>query len=76
MVLSTGERTIAASMAEGGKRAKAGQGVRLLDVFVDRKHGAWDTQHGYPDGRALSDAIKRAAAQHYAGTRAGCFWSG
>lgn len=65
MVLSTGERTIAASMAEGGKRVKAGQGVRLLDVFVDRQHGAWDTLHEHPDGRALSDAIKRAAAQHY-----------
>jgi putative DNA primase/helicase len=39
--------------------------VRLLDVPVGRRHGAWDTLHGHATGVALSDAIKRAAARHH-----------
>ncbi len=65
VVLSSGERTIATTMAEGGKLAKAGQSVRLLDVPAARRFGAWDTLHGLPNGTALSDQIKRAAAMHY-----------
>ena len=33
-VLSSGERTLSTTMAEGGYRAKAGQSVRLLDIPV------------------------------------------
>lgn len=65
IVLSTGERTLATSMREAGQRAKSGQAVRLLDVPVQRQHGAWDDLHGLPDGRAFSDAIKTAASKHY-----------
>jgi putative DNA primase/helicase len=65
MVLSSGERTLATAMAEGGRMPKAGQAVRLLDVPVARKYGAWDDLHGHPSGAALSDAIKRAASTHY-----------
>jgi len=64
-ILSSGERTIATHMAEGGRRAKAGQAVRLLDVPATRRHGAWDELHGFPSGAALSDAIKRAAVAHH-----------
>ncbi len=64
-VLSSGERTIETTMAEGGHRAKAGQSVRLLDVPVARLFGCFDTLHRMPTGAALSDAIKRAAATHY-----------
>lgn len=64
-VLSTGERSIATSMAEAGQRVKAGQAVRLLDIPVQRIHGAWDNLHGYPNGPAFSDAIKRASRQQY-----------
>lgn len=64
-VLSSGERTIGTTMAEGGQRAKAGQSVRLLDVPAARRFGAWDTLHGFPNGPALSDSIKRAAAKHH-----------
>lgn len=65
MVLSSGERMLATAMAEGGRAPKAGQAVRLLDVPAARRYGAWDTLHGFADGPALSDAIKRAAATHY-----------
>lgn len=64
-IVSTGERTIATTMQEGGQRAKAGQGVRLLDIPVARAFGAFDTLHGMASGAALSDAIKRGAASHY-----------
>jgi putative DNA primase/helicase len=63
-VLSTGERSIDAAMLEGGKRAKAGQSVRLLDIPVTRTHGAWDTLHGLT-AAGLSDSLKTAAAKHY-----------
>lgn len=64
-VLSSGERTIATTMAEGGHRVKAGQSVRLLDVPVNRTYGAWDDLHGAPSASAFSDAIKRTAAAHH-----------
>ena len=64
-VLSTGERSIATTMTEGGHRVKAGQSVRLLDVPAQRTYGAWDTLHQYDTGTAFSDALKREAATHY-----------
>jgi putative DNA primase/helicase len=64
-VLSTGERSIATTMTEGGHRVKAGQSVRLLDVPAQRTYGAWDTLHQYDSGTAFSDALKREAATHY-----------
>ena len=64
-VLSTGERSISASMAEAGQRVKAGQAVRLLDIPVQRTYGAWDDLHGHANGPAFSDAIKRATRQQY-----------
>ena len=65
MVLSSGERTIGTTMAEGGFRAKAGQAMRLLDIPAARKFGAWDDLHGMATGTAFSDAIKRTAATHH-----------
>lgn len=64
-ILSSGERTIATTMQEGGHRAKAGQAVRLLDIPVARLFGAWDTLHDLPSGTAFSDAIKRASVTHH-----------
>ena len=64
-VLSTGERSIATTMAEGGHRIKAGQSVRLLDVPAQRTFGAWDNLHQHASGTAFSDAIKRAAVTDY-----------
>lgn len=64
-VLSTGERSIATTMAEGGHRIKAGQSVRLLDVPAQRTYGAWDNLHQCVSGTAFSDALKRAAVTDY-----------
>jgi putative DNA primase/helicase len=65
VILSSGERTVATTMLEGGQRAKAGQSVRLLDVPVARRYGTWDTLHDLPTGERFSDAIKRAAETHH-----------
>lgn len=65
VVLSSGERTVATVMLEGGHRAKAGQAVRMLDIPAARSYGAWDNLHGLPSGTAFSDALKRAAATHH-----------
>jgi len=64
-VISSGERTIATTMQEGGHRAKAGQSMRLLDIPAAQTYGAWDALHGATSPAAFSDAIKRAAAQHH-----------
>jgi putative DNA primase/helicase len=67
LFLSAGEIGLAQHMADGGKRAKAGQEVRLVDLDADagKGLGLFDTLHGYPDGAALSNAIKAAAARHH-----------
>ncbi|MFG5777978.1 DUF927 domain-containing protein [Comamonas sp. J-3] len=64
-LLSNGERSIASTMAEAGQRPKAGQSVRLLDIPVQRKFGAWDNLHQHASGPAFSDAIKRSAAKSH-----------
>lgn len=65
-ILSNGERSIVATMEEGGFKTKAGQTVRIVDLPVtDRAHGVWDTLHQYASGAALSDAIKRESETHY-----------
>ncbi len=64
-VLSTGERSIATTMTEGGHRVKAGQSVRLLDVPAQRTYGVWDALHQYETGAAFSDALKLEAVTHY-----------
>ncbi|MEB0112783.1 DUF927 domain-containing protein [Variovorax sp. RTB1] len=64
-VLSSGERTIGTTMAEGGHRIKAGQSVRLLDVPAQRRHGAWNSLHGHASGAAFSDALRAASKANY-----------
>jgi putative DNA primase/helicase len=63
--LSNGERTIETVMREAGCRPKAGQAVRLVDIPVARRYGAWDNLHGFASGAMLSEAIKTESAKHY-----------
>jgi putative DNA primase/helicase len=64
-IVSTGERTIATAMNEGGYRAKAGQQVRILDIPAARQYGCFDHLHGHDSGASLSDYVKREANTHY-----------
>lgn len=65
MLLSSGEITLETKMAEGGKRVRAGQGVRLVTVSANRTFGAWDNLHGHHTGANLSDALRRHSARDY-----------
>lgn len=65
MVLSNGEKGLAALIAEGGGRSCAGQEIRLLDIPAHRTYGAFDDLHGMAGGREFSDAIQRASATDY-----------
>lgn len=65
LLLSTGELTIAARMSAGGFEAKAGQELRILDIPVQGRYGAFDDLHGRESGSALSDEIRNKSAQHY-----------
>jgi putative DNA primase/helicase len=64
-VISTGERSIADAMLEGGKRAKAGQAVRLIDVEVSARYGVFEVLHGFASSKELAEAVKVAAEQHH-----------
>lgn len=64
-VLSTGETTISARITAGGIEAKAGQGLRILDIPVAGKYGLFDSLCGVDSGAKLSDALRDAAAKHY-----------
>lgn len=65
MLFSSGELGLSALMAEGGKRSRAGQEIRLIDIPVRRTYGAWDYLHGIAGGREFSDAIQRASVTHF-----------
>jgi len=64
-LLSTGERSINAMMPEGGKQAKAGQLVRLLNIPAARQFGIFDTLHDFGDGRQMADYFKAECGKHY-----------
>lgn len=65
MLFSSGELGLSALMAEGGKRSRAGQEIRLLDIPARRTYGAWDNLHGMTGGREFSDAIQHTSVTHY-----------
>ncbi len=75
--LSTGELSLGDKLAEAGKRPRAGQDVRLVDIAADAGAGmgAFETLHGHADAGALSLALKDAAARYH-GTAARAFLRG
>lgn len=64
--LSTGEISLADHMNELGKKTRAGQEVRLLDIPVDVfKYGAFDNLHGLPNGAAFSQSLTHACNLYF-----------
>ena len=63
LFLSSGELGLADKLAEAGLKARGGQTVRFVGIPVEKSMLA--ELHGYPDARALADAIKRLAGEHY-----------
>lgn len=66
LFLSTGELSLADKIAESGKRARAGQSVRVIDIPADagKGLGIFDALHGYASGAALADHLRRASQAH------------
>lgn len=67
LFLSTGEITLSQHMLEGGKRARAGQEIRLIDIPADpgAGHGVYENIHGYENGRVFSEALKARTLNDY-----------
>jgi uncharacterized protein (DUF927 family) len=65
-ILSTGEVGITAKINEAGKRARAGQEVRIVDIDSDAEKGFGVFDHAGADGsKRLADNLKKASAASY-----------
>lgn len=67
LFLSAGEVGLADHMAAIGKRSRAGQEVRLVDVPADAGvgNGIFEELHGHAGGAGIADAIARACRAAY-----------
>jgi putative DNA primase/helicase len=67
LFLSAGELGLAAHMAEGMKRIKTGQEVRMVDIPADAGAGlgGLEALHGRPDGASFVDHMQGAAGRAY-----------
>ncbi len=78
LFLSAGELGLADHMAEGMKRARTGQEVRMADIPADAGAGlgAFENLHGFAGGAAFSSHLTREAqACHGAAGRAFIEWA-
>ncbi len=66
-ILSTGETSLADLAQEAGRRAKAGQEVRLVDLPADLENGlgVFDDLHDEPSAEALVRALRDATTRLY-----------
>lgn len=74
LFLSAGEVGLAQHIRDAGKKAKAGQTVRLVDLPADagQGFGLFDTLHGFDSGAAFSKTLIEATTRYY-GTAAHAF---
>lgn len=63
LFLSTGELSLTDHMAEGGKRSRAGQDVRMADIPADTGSGlgAFENLHGHQDASSFAMHLVREA---------------
>lgn len=73
--LSTGEKDLAAKLAEAGTRVQAGQDVRLVPILSDAGAGlgVFQELHSFPNAGELVDHIGRATQQSAYGTAGRAF---
>ncbi|MFI8482899.1 DUF927 domain-containing protein [Pseudomonas sp. NPDC078700] len=67
LFVSSGEKTLAETMAEAGRELKAGMDVRMLAMHADagQGFGLFDTLHNFESGAALSDALQARVKRFY-----------
>jgi len=64
-VLSSGERTVETLLAMGGCSINAGQAVRLIEIPVAERYGAFTELHGCESGATFADTLRRATSRYY-----------
>ena len=66
LFLSTGELSLSQHMLTGGKKVKAGQEVRLIEIPADTGvYGMFETIHGFENGKAFAEALDENAKAYY-----------
>jgi uncharacterized protein (DUF927 family) len=67
LFLSSGEISLADKMAEIGRRSRAGQQVRLVDVPADAGAGlgAFEELHGAPSSGAFAEELRQTTDRYY-----------
>jgi uncharacterized protein (DUF927 family) len=67
LFLSSGEESLSALMGRAGRRANAGQEVRLAEIAADAGAGLglFEDLHGYSSPAAFALAIRDAATRHH-----------
>ncbi|MGX5217496.1 DUF927 domain-containing protein [Pseudomonas segetis] len=67
LFVSSGEKTLAETMAEAGRELKAGMDVRMLAMHADAGQGLglFDTLHNFESGATLSDALQARVKRFY-----------
>lgn len=67
LFLSTGEKTLAQHMAEGGKELKAGMEVRMVGIPADagKGLGLFEELHGFTDAGELAETLTSNAGRFY-----------
>jgi len=66
VLFSTGEISLATHIMQVGKKVRAGQEVRLLDIPAgERQFGAFDDLHAFADGKRFAEHLKLAAGRYY-----------
>ncbi|MFD2754497.1 DUF927 domain-containing protein [Comamonas terrae] len=78
LFLSTGELSLSDHMAEGGKRSRTGQDVRMADIPAEagKGWGAFEHLHGQPDPASLAGLLTRGTERcHGAVGRAFLQWA-
>ena len=65
VLASNGEKTLESVFQSAGLAVKAGQSVRLLQIPVFGKYGAFDDLHGMKDGRLFSDTLQTNTTKYY-----------
>ena len=66
LVFSTGEHSLSDFVHDGGGKWNVGQDVRIVSIKAKAGvHGAFDTIHHYPSGKAFADHLNSAAMRYY-----------
>ncbi|MCE5294728.1 MAG: DUF927 domain-containing protein [Chlamydiales bacterium] len=66
LFLSSGETNLADHMQQAGRKPRAGQEVRILNIPADtEKYGAFEHLHGHPTGEAFANALKELFSKYY-----------